>query len=204
VTNAEDLAELAAKEMGRPDLYNAGLQGIARAVMDAHVEKPQRAGGGERGGPGRTRSEGDGAPGPPQRGPTGHRESRHGRPRREAATGEDGPLGRVIPLRRADRVGFAQGSGVDALLSFLRRRRRRGSRGLACGREIGSVAEVSRRAGLRGARFAADAEDRRACGGFARGCALGRGGGSLQCLLNSCRDFMLRYFLSLDKSYIKH
>ncbi|ONM24730.1 hypothetical protein ZEAMMB73_Zm00001d006691 [Zea mays] len=28
--------------MGRPDLRNAGLQGIARAVMDAHVEKPQR------------------------------------------------------------------------------------------------------------------------------------------------------------------
>jgi ribonuclease D len=41
VANAEDLAELAAKEMGRPDLRNAGLQGIARAVMDAHVEKPQ-------------------------------------------------------------------------------------------------------------------------------------------------------------------
>jgi hypothetical protein len=77
---------------------------------------------------------------------------------------------------------------VDALLSFLCRRRRRGSRGLACGREIGSVAEVSRRAGLRGARFAADAEDRRACEGFAWGCALGRGGGGLQCLLNSCRD----------------
>jgi hypothetical protein len=42
VANAEDLAELTAKEMGRPDLRNAGLQGIARAVMDAHVEKPQR------------------------------------------------------------------------------------------------------------------------------------------------------------------
>jgi hypothetical protein len=122
VANAGDLAELVAKEMGRPDLRNAGLQGIARAVMDAHVEKPQRAGGGERGGPGRTRGEGDGAPGPgrtrgegdgapgpPQHGPVGHRESRHGCPRREAATGEDGPLGRVIPLRRADRVGFAQG-----------------------------------------------------------------------------------------------
>jgi hypothetical protein len=68
-----------------------------------------RPGGGERGGPGRTRGEGDGAPGPPQCGPAGHRESRHGRPRREAAAGEDGPLGRVIPLRRADRVGFVQG-----------------------------------------------------------------------------------------------
>jgi hypothetical protein len=66
--------------------------------MDAHVEKPQRAGGGERGGPGRTHGEGDRALEPPQRGPAGHRESHHGRPRQEAAAGEDGPLGRVIPL----------------------------------------------------------------------------------------------------------
>ncbi|PWZ31657.1 Werner Syndrome-like exonuclease [Zea mays] len=42
VANAKDLAELTAKEMGRPDLRNAGLQCIARAVMDAHVEKLQR------------------------------------------------------------------------------------------------------------------------------------------------------------------
>jgi hypothetical protein len=42
VVNEEDLAELTAKEIGRSNLRNAGLQGIARAIMDAHVKKPQR------------------------------------------------------------------------------------------------------------------------------------------------------------------
>ncbi|CAN6233818.1 unnamed protein product [Urochloa humidicola] len=41
VDNWEDLAELAAEEMEDPGLRNAGLKGIAAAVMDAHVEKPQ-------------------------------------------------------------------------------------------------------------------------------------------------------------------
>jgi ribonuclease D len=42
VTNTEDLAELAADEMGRPDLLRAGLKGIAGAVMGANMDKPQR------------------------------------------------------------------------------------------------------------------------------------------------------------------
>jgi ribonuclease D len=42
VNNTVDLAELAADEMGRPDLRNAGLKAIACAVMDASVDKPQR------------------------------------------------------------------------------------------------------------------------------------------------------------------
>jgi hypothetical protein len=55
--------------------------------LSAWARERLRPGGGERRGPGRTRGEGDGAPEPPQRGPAGHRESRHGRPRREAAAG---------------------------------------------------------------------------------------------------------------------
>lgn len=42
VARTEDLAQLAAERMERPDLRNAGLKGIAAAVMDAHVEKPRR------------------------------------------------------------------------------------------------------------------------------------------------------------------
>ncbi|EES03385.1 hypothetical protein BDA96_03G266000 [Sorghum bicolor] len=41
VGHTVDLAYLAAEKMERRDLRNAGLKGIAAAVMDAHVEKPQ-------------------------------------------------------------------------------------------------------------------------------------------------------------------
>lgn len=41
VDQTVDLAYLAAEKMERPDLRNAGMKGIAAAVMDAHVEKPQ-------------------------------------------------------------------------------------------------------------------------------------------------------------------
>ncbi|CAO1948417.1 unnamed protein product [Urochloa humidicola] len=42
VATTVDLAELAAQEMGRPDLRHAGLKAIASAVMDATVDKPRR------------------------------------------------------------------------------------------------------------------------------------------------------------------
>ncbi|WVZ69396.1 hypothetical protein U9M48_018187 [Paspalum notatum var. saurae] len=41
VSNTVDLAPLAAKEMGRPDLRYAGLKAIAKAVIDADVDKPE-------------------------------------------------------------------------------------------------------------------------------------------------------------------
>nr|CAB3477835.1 unnamed protein product [Digitaria exilis] len=41
VANPVDLAELAAEEMERPDLRNAGLKAIASAVMGVSVDKPQ-------------------------------------------------------------------------------------------------------------------------------------------------------------------
>ncbi|RLN24675.1 hypothetical protein C2845_PM07G17660 [Panicum miliaceum] len=40
VANTVDLAELAAEEMGRPDLRDKGLKAIASAVMDVDIEKP--------------------------------------------------------------------------------------------------------------------------------------------------------------------
>ncbi|PUZ55504.1 hypothetical protein GQ55_5G217500 [Panicum hallii var. hallii] len=40
VANTVDLAELAAEEMGRRDLRNAGLKVIASAVMGVDIEKP--------------------------------------------------------------------------------------------------------------------------------------------------------------------
>lgn len=41
VTNAVDLAQLAADEMGSPDLRNAGLKGLAKAVLDLDIDKPR-------------------------------------------------------------------------------------------------------------------------------------------------------------------
>lgn len=41
VANTVDLAELAAEEMERPDLRNAGLKAIASAVMGISINKPQ-------------------------------------------------------------------------------------------------------------------------------------------------------------------
>ena len=40
VANTVDLAEVAAEEMGRPDLRNAGLKAIASAVMGVDIDKP--------------------------------------------------------------------------------------------------------------------------------------------------------------------
>ncbi|CAL4948332.1 unnamed protein product [Urochloa decumbens] len=42
VSNTVDLAELAAGEMGRPDLRSAGLKALASVVMGATVDKPER------------------------------------------------------------------------------------------------------------------------------------------------------------------
>ncbi|CAL4974916.1 unnamed protein product [Urochloa decumbens] len=42
VSNTVDLAELAADEMGRPDLRSAGLKALASVVMGATVDKPER------------------------------------------------------------------------------------------------------------------------------------------------------------------
>ncbi|CAL4962249.1 unnamed protein product [Urochloa decumbens] len=41
VASTVDLGELAAEEMGRPDLRHAGLNAVASAVMDVSVDKPQ-------------------------------------------------------------------------------------------------------------------------------------------------------------------
>ncbi|CAL4948329.1 unnamed protein product [Urochloa decumbens] len=41
VASTVDLGELAAEEMGRPDLRHAGLKAVASAVMDVSVDKPQ-------------------------------------------------------------------------------------------------------------------------------------------------------------------
>ncbi|CAL4948331.1 unnamed protein product [Urochloa decumbens] len=41
VATTVDLGELAAEEMGRPDLRHAGLKAVASAVMDVTVDKPQ-------------------------------------------------------------------------------------------------------------------------------------------------------------------
>ncbi|XP_006646170.1 Werner Syndrome-like exonuclease [Oryza brachyantha] len=42
VSNTVDLRPLAAERMGRPDLRQAGLQAVVRAVLGADVVKPQR------------------------------------------------------------------------------------------------------------------------------------------------------------------